>query len=82
MGATWNTRRVSSRTGPRLRTIEAAAGFYRREVTVHSCGRSTVVPAALATDWFFDVLGTPAAFGHLPSPGDSLDAMVGRRWMD
>ena len=67
---------------PRLRTVEAAAGFYRREVTVHSAGRSTVVPAALVTDRFFDVLGTAAAFGHVPSPGDNLDVVVGRRWMD
>jgi putative ABC transport system permease protein len=67
---------------PRLRTVEAAAGFYRREVTVHSAGRSTVVPAALVTDRFFDVLGTAAASGHLPSRSNSLDVVVGRRWMN
>src|SRR3954468_10860489 len=41
---------------PRLRTTQAAAGYYRREVTVRSGGRSTVTPAALVTAAFFDVL--------------------------
>lgn len=41
---------------PHLRTVEAAAGYYRREVTVRSGVRSTVVPAAFVTERFFDVL--------------------------
>jgi putative ABC transport system permease protein len=66
---------------PRLRTIERAAGYYRREVTVRSAGRSVVVPAALVTDQFFDVLGTPAEFG-VPSHRAGPDVVVGRRWVN
>jgi putative ABC transport system permease protein len=64
---------------PRLRTVETAAGYYRREVTVRVAGRSTVVPAALVTDQFFSVLGTPAAVGQLPSSGSAAGVVVGRR---
>ncbi len=64
---------------PRLRTVETAAGYYRREVTVRVAGRSTVVPAALVTDQFFSVLGTPAAAGRPPSPGSAADVVVGQR---
>lgn len=64
---------------PRLRTVEAAAGYYRREVTVRVGSRSTVVPAALVTDQFFSVLGTPAAVGRLPASGSSADLVVGQR---
>lgn len=66
---------------PRLRTVETAAGYHRREVTVRSAGRSAVVPAALVTDRFFAVLGTPVEFGHLPSRSDSQKVVVSRRWM-
>jgi hypothetical protein len=65
---------------PRLRTLERAAGYYRREVTVRAAGRSVVVPAALVTDQFFDVLGTPAGSG-VPSRGEGADVVVGRRWV-
>jgi putative ABC transport system permease protein len=65
---------------PRLRTVERAAGYYRREVTVRSAGRSLVVPAALVTDQFFDVLGTPAEFG-VATGRDGPDVLVGRRWV-
>ena len=61
---------------PRLRTVERAAGYYRREVTVRVAGRSTVVPAAFVTDQFFGVLGTPTAAGPLPSFGSSADVVV------
>jgi len=64
---------------PRLRTVETAAGYYRREVTVRVAGRSTVVPAAQVTDQFFNVLGTPAAVGQLPSPASAADIVVGKR---
>jgi predicted permease len=64
---------------PRLRTVETAAGYYRREVTVRAAGRTTVVPAALVTDQFFSVLGTPAAVGRAPSPGSGADVVVGQR---
>ena len=64
---------------PRLRTVEAAAGYFRREVTVRVADRSTVVPAALVTDQFFRVLGTPAAAGQLPATGSAADVVVGQR---
>jgi len=64
---------------PRLRTVEAAAGYYRREVTVRSADRSTVVPAAVVTDQFFDVLGTPAEVGRARVRIDSPEVVVGRR---
>src|SRR5262249_9521313 len=41
---------------PRLRTVDAAAGYYRREVTVRSADHSTVVPGAYVTDRFFEAL--------------------------
>ena len=63
---------------PRLRTAESAAGYYRRDVTVRAAGRSTVVSAAFVTGRFFDVLGTPAAFGRLPGAG-SLEVVMGQR---
>ena len=63
----------------RLRTVETAAGYYRREVTVRVADRSTVVPAALVTDQFFRVLGTPAVAGQLPSAGSAADVVVGQR---
>lgn len=64
---------------PRLRTVETAAGYFRREVTVRVADRSTVVTAALVTDQFFRVLGTPAADGQLPSAGSAADVVVGQR---
>jgi putative ABC transport system permease protein len=64
---------------PRLRTVETAAGYYRREVTVRVAGRATVVPAALVTEQFFSVLGTPAAAGRIPTPGSAADVVVGQR---
>ncbi len=64
---------------PRLRTIEVAAAYYRREVTVRSGEYATVVPAALVTDRFFDVLGTPAEFGYARVGADSAEAVIGRR---
>lgn len=64
---------------PRLRTVEAAAGFYRREVTVRAGARSTVVPAALVTDDFFSVLGTPVIAGRLPESSSAADVVVGQR---
>jgi putative ABC transport system permease protein len=63
----------------RLTTVETAAGYFRREVTVRVAGRSTVVPAAVVTDEFFSVLGTPAAVGRLFSPGSAADVVVGQR---
>jgi predicted permease len=62
---------------PRLRTVEAAAGYYRREVTVRSGDQSTVVPAAFVTDRFFDVLGTSAEFGR--ARADPSEVVVGGR---
>jgi predicted permease len=64
---------------PRLRSVEAAAGYYRREVTIRVAGRSTVLPAARVTDQFFAVLGTPPAFGRLPRTGSDPDTVVGQR---
>ena len=48
---------------PRLRAVESAAGYYRREVTLRSGDRSTVEPAAFVTDKFFEVLGTRRRIG-------------------
>jgi predicted permease len=64
---------------PRLRTVDAAAGYYRREVTVRAGDRSTVVSAALVTDNFFRALGTPGVTGRLPSIGSAADVVVGQR---
>jgi putative ABC transport system permease protein len=64
---------------PLLRTVDVAAGYYRREVTVRSGDRSTVIPAAVVTDRFFDVLGTPAEVGHARVRVDSPEVVVGRR---
>jgi putative ABC transport system permease protein len=64
---------------PRLRTVESAAGYYRRDVTVQSAGRSAVVPAAFVTERFFDLLGTPVDSGQ----ASAIDArvVVSRRWL-
>jgi predicted permease len=64
---------------PRLRTVEAAAGYYRREVTVRYGLHSTVVPAAVVTDGFFDVLGTPAEAGQARADLDSSEVVISRR---
>ena len=63
----------------RLRTVDAAAGYYRREVTVRSGAQSTVVAAALVTDRFFDVLGTPAEFGAPRTDNDTSAIVLSRR---
>ena len=67
---------------PRLRTVEAAAGFYRREVTVRVGDRTTVVPAAFVTDQFFDLLGTSAEVGLARVRPDAQDVVVSRRAVD
>lgn len=64
---------------PRLRTVESAAAYFRREVTVRVPGGSTVVPAAMVTDQFFRVLGTPVAAGQFPALGSAADVVVGQR---
>ena len=65
---------------PRLRTVQDAAGYYRRDVTVQIAERSTVVPAAFVTDGFFEALGTSVEFGQWPSSA-AAGAIVGRRWL-
>jgi putative ABC transport system permease protein len=65
---------------PRLRTVQDAAGYYRRDVTVQIAERSTVVPAAFVTDGFFETLGTSVEFGQWPSSA-AAGAIVGRRWL-
>jgi putative ABC transport system permease protein len=64
---------------PRLRTADAAAAYFRREVTVRSGDRSTVVPAAIVTDQFFDVLGTPARHGQAQVRTGSPELVIGAR---
>ncbi len=64
---------------PRLRTVDVAAAYCRREVTVRSGEHATVVPAALVTDRFFEVLGTPAEFGSARVGADTAEAVVGGR---
>lgn len=63
----------------RLRTVESAAGYYRREVTIRAGDRSTVVPAALVTDDFFTVLGTQPIAGSGLSMRTSADMVLGQR---
>jgi putative ABC transport system permease protein len=63
---------------PRVQTMATAGGYYRREVTVRSGGTSTVVPAAVVTDGFFEALGTPAEAGRRPLT-NSPDVIVSRR---
>ena len=67
---------------PLLRTVESAAGYYRREVTLRSGDRSNVVPAAFVTDKFFAVLGTPAEAGRAASSPETSEILVGRRRID
>ncbi len=62
---------------PRLQTIESAAAYYTRDVTVRSGNRSTVVTAAFVTDRFFDVLGTPAQFGKAAAESAPPTAVLG-----
>jgi predicted permease len=64
---------------PRLRTVDAAAAYYRREVTVRSGGRSAIIPAAFVTDEFFDVLGAPVEFGSMRPFDDTSAVAIGRR---
>jgi hypothetical protein len=64
---------------PRLRTVETAAGYYTGDVTIRSGNRSTVVPAAIVTERFFDVLGTAPELGRAALPADSPGVVVGRR---
>jgi predicted permease len=64
---------------PRLRTVEAAAGYYTREVTVRTKDRGSVVPAAVVTDRFFDVLGTSPESGHTRMAAESPEVVLGRR---
>src|SRR4051794_35004967 len=63
----------------RLRTTEAGAAYYRRDVTVRAGGRSLVVPAAVVTDRFFDVLAVPAALGRAQVSARTSDVLIGRR---
>ncbi len=64
---------------PRLGTLEAAAGYYRREVTISLAGRITVVPAARVTGDFFAVLGVPPLAGQLPLSESGAGVVVGQR---
>ena len=66
---------------PRLRTVDSAAGYYRREVTLRTGDRSTVEPAAFVTEKFFEVLGTPVESGRAASP-ETSEILVGRRRID
>jgi predicted permease len=64
----------------RLRTVDGAAGYFRKEVTIRAGVQSAVVPAAIVTDGFFDVLGMPAEVGETHSQADSsLPVIIGRR---
>ena len=63
----------------RLRTTEAAAAYYRRDVTVRAGGRSIVVTAAVVTDRFFEVLGVPAAVGRAHASARTSEVVIGRR---
>jgi putative ABC transport system permease protein len=67
---------------PRLRTVESAAGYYRREVSLRSGDRSDVVPAAFVTEKFFEVLGRPGESGRAASGPQTSEILVGRRRID
>src|SRR5215218_2239325 len=64
---------------PRLRTTQVAAGYYRREVTVRAGGRSTVTPAALVTEGFFEVLGASPGLAGSLSRGEPGQAVITAR---
>lgn len=64
---------------PRLTTVESSAGYYRREVTVTMAGRAVVVPAAMVTDRFFEVLGAPAAAGQARTSVNGADVVISAR---
>jgi predicted permease len=65
---------------PRLQAVEAAAGYYSRDVTVRARGGVTaVVPAAFVTDRFFDVLGVPTESGRPRAEIAAREIVVGSR---
>jgi putative ABC transport system permease protein len=63
----------------RLRTVDVAAGYYTRDVTVRRAAESVVIPAAVVTDRFFDVMGTRAEAGRTSTRLDTPQIVVGRR---
>src|SRR3954470_15059154 len=63
----------------RLRTTEAAAAYYRRDVTVRRGSMSSVVPAALVTGGFFDVFGASAEEGRAHLAADVPELVVSQR---
>ena len=63
----------------RLRTVDAAAGYHTREVTVRAGADSSVIPAAFVTSRFFEVLGTPAVVGRAPARLDQPEVVVSER---
>ena len=64
----------------RLRTVEDAAAYVSRPLTVKVEGRSTVVTAAFVTDRFFHVFGVAPSYGQTTA-GDPTAATVSRRSM-
>jgi predicted permease len=64
---------------PRLQAVEAAAGYYSRDVMVQARGVTAVVPAAFVTDRFFDVLGIPAQSGRPRAGIAAREIVVGSR---
>ncbi|MEO5740941.1 MAG: ADOP family duplicated permease [Vicinamibacterales bacterium] len=61
-----------------LRTVEDAAAYASRPLTLRGNGQSTLVTTAFVTDRFFRVLGVPAAYGRTPAD-DRTTAVVSRR---
>jgi len=64
---------------PRLRTVQSAAGYSVKDVTIRAAGRATVRQAALVTESFFDVLGVPPTIGHSRIRPGAPDVVVSPR---
>ncbi len=60
----------------RVRTFEATGAYSVAELTIRGIGEPRLVPTALVTPSFFEVLGVPARAGRAPSASDPDEWMV------
>lgn len=70
--------RVAAEWLRRLETVEAAAAYSRRDVTVRAPSQTTVVSTALVTPGFFAVFGVPAATGTANVDADDGRIVISR----
>lgn len=63
----------------RLRTVDGAAAYHTRELTVRGAGEPRVVPITYVTDRFFEILGVPAQSGHTSALTGIPGAIISRR---